>query len=130
MIVLGAWCLIVVVVSTLAYYPLSVYGQGATTKYYGGPITKVTYCTCYYNPGVMLEIKDKSNKNQPLKIFYSPFKSLLRAYYNVWHVGPQVLGAYTPRPYGCEMTTSWGCSLYDVASGVIDSIKGIGTTAH
>jgi hypothetical protein len=36
--------------------------MGASQKdYWGGHISKVTYCTCYYSFGIILKIKEKSN---------------------------------------------------------------------
>lgn len=98
------------------------------TKCYGGKIKKVTYCTCPYNFGVMLEIDDKSSPKGSLKIFYDPQKSLLRARYNIWKSGPHVTGAYTPTVRYCEMASEDGCDYYDTTKGTIDDKKGISTS--
>jgi len=98
------------------------------TKCYGGKIKQVTYCTCPYNFGVMLEIDDKSSPTGSLKIFYDPMKSLLRSRNNIWKAGPQVIGAYTPSVRYCEMISHDGCDYYDVTKGTIDNKKGIGTS--
>lgn len=123
-------CLFCAVAGFSLYSTPSVYSQSNGSKYYGGKIKRVTYCTCYYNFGVMLEVENKADNNKSLKIFYSPYLSRLRAYYNIWIAGPQVLGAYTPVPHACEMTATFGCSTYDTTSGTIDYVKGIGTTAR
>ena len=102
--------------------------QCGSTVCYGGKITKVTYCTCYYDFGVMLEIQDKSNNNMPLKVFYNPYISKLWANYNIWQAGPQVVGAYTQDSHQCKMTKSYYCNTEDTTSGTIDSIKGIGSS--
>jgi hypothetical protein len=123
-------CSVFVILFCLTYVFLPVRSQSAGRDFYGGPITNVTYCTCPYDFGVMLTIEDKSQNGQILKIFYDPYTSLLRAYYNIWKPGPQVLGAYIPSPQACEMISIHGCYIYDMTSGTIDSIKGIGTTAN
>jgi len=124
-------CLILIVASVFIRFisPISVTAD--TTKYYGGEITKVTYCTCYYDFGVMLEIKNKlmNKSTEQIKIFYNPLTSKLRAYYNIWKSGPQVLGAYIPDNHQCKMTKSYYCTTEDTTKGTIDSIKGIGTTS-
>lgn len=105
-------------------------GGGGMKDYYGGKINKVTYCTCYYNFGVMLEIQDKSNNDKTLKIFYNPFISRLWANWNIWTAGPYVIGGYWPMSWSCEMTSGYYCRREDTTSGIIDSIKGIGSSMN
>ena len=122
--------LALLIVGSFSYSIQSVRGgTSGGNFYYGGKIKKVTYCTCWYDFGVMLEIEDKSNFNQTLKVFYNPYISKLRAFYNIWTAGPQVIGGYLPTYQACEMTKSYYCNTEDTTSGVIDSIKGIGTTS-
>jgi len=97
--------------------------------YYGGKIKKVTYCTCYYDFGVVLEIEDKSRNNQTVKVFYSPYMSRLRANYNIWYAGPNVIGGYTIGSKQCKDTSGYTCKDGDTkADGIIDWIRGIGSS--
>ncbi len=104
-------------------------GQSIIHDYYGGKITSVTYCTCYYDFGVVLQIQDKSRNNQTVKVFYSPFLSRLRANYSIWTAGPNVIGGYTIGYRPCRMTAGYYCSNSNTtADGTIDFIRGIGTS--
>jgi hypothetical protein len=105
------------------------YGQGLH-DYYGGSIQKVTYCTCYYDFGVMLEIKDLSRNGQTVTVFYSPYRSRLRANYNIWTAGPNVIGGYTIGNKECKKTSGYTCSSQGTsADGTIDFIRGIGSSS-
>lgn len=101
----------------------------AHASYYGGSIQNVTYCTCYYDFGVMLDIKDLAS-NKIIKVFYSPLYSLLRANFNIWEAGPNVIGGYNPTPKTCQVTSGYTCSSNGNADGIIDLIIGIGTSSH
>ncbi len=97
--------------------------------YYGGTIKEVTYCTCYYDLGLILEIEDKSRNNQRIKVFYSFFLSRLRAFYNIWYAGPNVIGGYTIGSHKCKDTSGYTCKDGDkTADGTIDWIRGIGSS--
>jgi len=98
--------------------------------YYGGRINKVTYCTCYYDFGLVLEIQDKSRNNQTVKVFYSPYMSRLRANYNIWYAGPNVIGGYTMGSHQCKNTKGYVCTNSGTtADGIIDWIRGIGSSS-
>ncbi len=104
-------------------------GSGSGQKdWYGGQIQSVTYCTCYYNFGVEIEIKDKSNNDQTLKLFYSPLISLIRPNYNIWSEGPWVIGGYYPMSWECQDTAGYYCDDEEETDGIIDMIKGIGSS--
>ncbi len=97
--------------------------------YYGGSIQNVTYCTCYYDFGVMLDIKDLAS-HKTIKVFYNPFYSLLRANYNIWEAGPNVIGGYTEGSKTCQTTSGYTCSSQGNADGIIDLIIGIGSSSN
>ncbi|MFA6094929.1 MAG: hypothetical protein WC757_03535 [Candidatus Paceibacterota bacterium] len=100
-----------------------------TKDFFGGYVKKVTYCSCYYNPGVVLEIDDYSNNHQTLKVFYSVLLSRLWANYNVWSADTYVIGGYTIGVGTCENTATWKCSNSDTQpDGMVDYVRGIGTS--
>ena len=103
--------------------------SGAALYTFGGKVTAVTYCTCYYDPAVVLTIDDYSNKHQTLKVKYSPFYSLLHAFYWVWTSGAYVIGGYVPVGV-CLNTSGYYCTTNSGANpqGTIDLIRGIGTS--
>lgn len=105
-------------------------GNGAILHdYYGGKIKAVTYCTCYYDFGIVLEIEDYSRNRQTIKVFYNPLLSRLRANYNIWYMGPYVIGGYTMMPKTCRNTSGFTCSDSSTkADGIVDFIRGIGSS--
>ena len=99
-------------------------------NYFGGKITKVTYCTCLYYPGIVLSISDKAS-DQTVNVLYSPYTSQLRSNYNIYETGPYVLGGFYPggqcldqATYYCKPSTSAPKPL----DGTIDWLRGIGTS--
>lgn len=56
---------------------------GVDHDFYGGVLNKVTYCTCYYDEGMVLDIEDYSNNNQTTHIFYSDYYSKDDENYNI-----------------------------------------------
>ena len=73
-------------------------------NYVGGRITLVTYCTCFYDPGVVINISVPYT-GQQIMLFYSPFLSRLYSNYNIWHPGPNVIASYNLGPHPCQQTT-------------------------
>lgn len=104
----------------------------ALTKntYFGGRITKVTYCTCLYYPGIVLSVSDKAS-NQTVNVMYSPYSSQLRSNYNIYEPGPNVIGGFYPGGQ-CLNQASYYCKPNSSApkplDGTIDWIRGIGTS--
>ena len=99
-------------------------GVGSQENYIGGTIKKVTYCTCYYDPGVVLEIKKLYGDKQTVKLFFSFFTAALtlKANYNVFESGPNVIAAYTSGSHKCQDTRGYYCSGSKSADGTIDII--------
>ncbi len=132
-IIISFICILTVVVAIVSLlYPFPRKVAKAVGVYYGGPIINVVYCTCYYNPGTMITVLDKSAAGSPESFFYNPLTSLVRANYNIWKSGPQVLGSYVPTPISCQQTVPTvppSCSPIGQTLGTIDSIIGIGSTA-
>lgn len=97
---------------------------------FGGTIKSVTYCTCLYNPGVVLEINDAAT-NDTINVFYSKWFSTLHQNYNIWKSGPSVLGGYSSggkcmdqATYYCKPNTKAPSPI----KGTIDWVVGIGTS--
>ena len=122
--------ILIVVIATVIIH--SVNGvRAASHDYFGGSISKVTYCTCYYDPGVVLEIKDKSRNDQTINVFYSFFFSKLYEDYNIWESNPNTAGGYTEGVGECLDTSGYYCKQNSDAEdvdGMIDYTRGIGSS--
>ena len=121
---------VAVFASFLFFSPLNVAKGVGMNTFYGGKIKKVTYCTCYYNPAVVLEVEDLAS-NQTKKVIYSPYMSRLRADYNIWTSGGCVIGGYMQASLKCEDTSGYYCRQNSNAGnldGAIDMLRGIGST--
>lgn len=55
------------------FYSESLAQTGGMHDYFGGSISSVKYCTCYYDFGLVLKIKDLSRNGQEIKTAYKPF---------------------------------------------------------
>jgi hypothetical protein len=97
--------------------------------YFGGSISSVTYCTCVADYGMLLNIKSPGI-GMPTMVFYKPGSSRLRANYNVFTSGPNVVGSYTRMPKMCMMQATPYCIPSGFAYGTIDTIIGVGTSSH
>lgn len=103
----------------------------ATYDYYGGKISKVTYCTCWYSPGVVIEVDDKTT-NQTIKLKYSAWEGLLRANYSIWTKGNCVIGGMLRSSPSCQDTSGYTCkdnNSVNNIDGSIDYIRGIGSSS-
>jgi hypothetical protein len=100
-------------------------GTGAIT-YFGGQITQVTYCTC--SGTILLGIRDIASK-QTLQVFFRYGQSTLRANYNIFTSGINVLGGLTQGGGACEVYSGNSCTTQGNAQYTIDTIRGIGTAA-
>ena len=102
---------------------------GGQNNTYGFKITKVTYCTCYYDPGVIIEGTNLAD-NQTLKLKYSPWQSLLRANYSIWTQNNCVIGGYNRGNADCKNTSGYTCTNSGTSGdGTIDFIIGIGSSS-
>lgn len=123
-------------------------GGGSSQKtYWGGHISKVTYCTCYYSFGIILKIKEKSSSNssgaggaggstgggaggasggssaggsQDLKVVYQILISTLRANYNIFKAGANTIGGWTQTSFTCEDTSGYSCTSSSSETDSID----------
>lgn len=116
----------------LFLFPFKSHAQVSTslTPFFGGIINKVTYCTCYYDPAVILEIKDYSKTpSQTIKVKYSLWFSKLRENYNIWEQNIYVIGGYRSGRASCKDTSGYYCKDSSTSGddGTIDYIRGIGT---
>lgn len=99
-----------------------------TNNFFGGSISSTTYCTCYYNFGIILEIDDKVSKST-YTTAYKPGTSSLKSNYNVFSSGPNVIGGTIQSQFQCENTSGYTCtSSGDSADTTIDSMRGVGTS--
>ena len=117
-------CLIIVFPSLTHAFSLT---SLTPINYFGGKITQVTYCTCYYDPAVVLTIADLASKNS-IKVKYSLFFSRLDANFNIWEPSVSVLGGTSPGDTECRNTSGYSCSDSSNAQSVVDFIRGIGSS--
>ncbi len=111
------------------FYSESLAQTGGMHDYFGGSISSVKYCTCYYDFGLVLKIKDLSRNGQEIKTAYKPFFSTLRANYNIWYAGPNVIGGYKTWSFQCKNTSGYYCSnANESTDSIIDFIRGIGSS--
>ncbi|MEN9647810.1 MAG: hypothetical protein RLY57_614 [Candidatus Parcubacteria bacterium] len=99
-------------------------GGTGNIDFFGGNITQVTYCTC--SAGVLLYIQDKVTNSQK-QLVYQYGSSQLRANYNVFSTGPNVIGGFYQGGI-CEVYSGNSCSSEGSPQGTIDYIRGIGTS--
>ena len=122
-------------------------GGSSQKTYWGGHISKVTYCTCYYSFGIILKIKEKSSSNsssaggaggsagggaggasggssaggsQDLKVVYQILISTLRANYNIFKAGANTIGGWTQTSFTCEDTSGYSCTSSSSETDSID----------
>lgn len=99
-------------------------GSAGNIDYFGGNITQVTYCTC--SAGVLLYIQDKVTNSQK-QLVYQYGASQLRANYNVFTTGPNVIGGFY-QGGTCQVYSGNSCTSEGSPQGTIDYIRGIGTS--
>jgi len=117
------------IIKKLFYSEVSAQISNPMHNYFGGSINSVVYCTCYYNFGIILKIKDLSMMNQEIKTVYKPPFSSLRANYNIWYAGPNVIGGSIQMNFQCENTAGYYCEdANDSADSMIDFIRGVGSS--
>ncbi len=91
---------------------------------FGGKVTMNMICPCSSN--YMITVYDLSLKI-PLSVIFQPGVSTLKMNYNPT-IGETVLGGYVRGPAQCMVYVAVGCSPYGAPAGVIDTLRGIGTT--
>ena len=91
---------------------------------FGGRVTLITPCTCGGN--FMITLFDLSLKI-PLSIIFQPGVSTLKMDYNPT-IGQNVLGGYVRTPSACMVYVGSHCNPFGLPVGIIDTIRGIGTT--
>ena len=104
-------------------------GAGMMLDYYGGKIKKVTYCTCWYDPAVVVEVDDKAS-GQTVKVKYSTWWSKLRESYSIWTQGNCVIGGMRRGvSTSCKNTAYIKCTdSGTTADGLVDWVRGIGSS--
>lgn len=93
---------------------------------FGGYITFVQYCTC--EASILLFIFDKDLKSV-IQLLYIPGVSTLKSQYNVFSPGPTVLGGYYQSGVPCLVYDGESCESWGTPTGIIDTLRGVGTTA-
>jgi hypothetical protein len=99
-------------------------GGGGDIDNFGGQITNITYCTC--SDGQLLDIEDVRGESKSLFFMYGYSK--LYENYNIFSSGVNVIGGYDMSSMECEVYNGESCSTEGTATGIIDSIRGIGTS--
>jgi hypothetical protein len=98
-------------------------GTGMAT-HFGGQITQVTYCTC--SASILLGIQDiATNQNMQTMFYYGI--STLRANYNIFTPGINVIGGVYPSGGSCLVYAGTSCSTEGTAQYTIDTLRGVGT---
>lgn len=101
----------------------------ATNNFFGGSIDSTTYCTCYYDYGIILDIKDVVS-NSTYTTVYKTGPSTLHSNYNVFTSGPNVIGGTISTEFECKDTVGYFCdSSGDSADSMIDAMRGVGTSS-
>ena len=126
-------------------------GGGGMQDFWGGSIKKVTYCTCYYYPGEVMQVNDLTNSGggsggtggssgssgsgggggQTKNVFFSYFFSKLDENYNIWEAGPNTIGGYISGAGECLDTSGYYCRQNSSAGqidGMVDFIRGVGSS--
>jgi len=101
-------------------------GGGGPLTVFGGKITYFFYCTCMAS--YLLYIYDFDLKSV-VQLMFIPGVSTLHQQYNVYAAGPTVLGGYTQGSSGCYFYNGESCSSFGSPTGIIDTLRGVGTTA-
>lgn len=91
---------------------------------FGGRIVYVQYCTC--STFILLYVFDTRKVTLPL--LYIPGYSKLLKDYNIWIPGPLVLGGYTYGGPPCMIYAGTSCVSVGQPVGIIDAIRGVGTS--
>lgn len=100
--------------------------SGGIRTVFGGPISYVQYCTC--TTFILLFIYDYDLKSV-IQLLYIPGVSTLKDKYNIFHAGPTVLGGYTPGSTPCMVYIGEGCTQIGSPTGIIDTLRGVGSSA-
>ncbi len=91
---------------------------------FGGRVILNMLCPCSAN--YLITVYDLSLMI-PLSIIFQPGISTLKMNYNPT-IGQIVLGGYVRGPAKCLVYVGSGCSPYGLPFGVIDTLRGVGTT--
>ena len=99
-------------------------GTQTVLSQFGGKIIMNMLCPCSSN--YLITLYDLSLK-MPLSVMFQPGFSTLKMNYNPT-IGETVLGGYIRGPAQCMVYIATGCTTYGMPLGVIDTVRGIGTT--
>ncbi|MEI8062333.1 MAG: hypothetical protein WCG97_03495 [bacterium] len=122
LIVAGAVVGAAVAVSALS----SSASSGGMRTVFGGTIDTVIYCTC--TASYLLYIYENDLKSV-IQLMFIPGISTLHEEYNVSTAGPLVLGGYTQGGGSCMVYAGTSCTSYGSPIGIIDTPRGVGTSA-
>ncbi len=101
--------------------------SGGVRTVFGGRIVYVQYCTC--TAFILLFIYDVDLKSV-IQLLYIPGVSRLFQAYNVFQPGPQVLGGYIQSGVPCMVYAGTSCVQVGSPTGIIDFLRGVGTSAQ
>ena len=118
--------LFIIIIASITL-PLVAYGAVSPYTDYGGRITNVKYCTCLFDPAVILTVYNKKT-NRSIKVKYATYYSLLRANYNIFRPGVNVLGSGIKGSVQCLQQKTYYCDSDDTAEVVVDLVRGIGSS--
>jgi hypothetical protein len=100
---------------------------GGNVDFFGGSITQVTYCTC--SGGILLAIQDKVT-NGTKQLFFQYGLSTLHANYNIYTTNVNVIGGFYQSGGSCQIYAGTSCTTEGSYQGIIDTIRGVGTSSN
>ena len=118
---------VAVVGAAVAVGAIASAASSAALPGFGGRIVYVQYCTC--TAFVLLFIYD-FDKKSVIQLMYIPGYSRLLSQYNIWESGPLVLGGYTYGSSACYVYAGEDCVTVGTPIGIIDAVRGIGTSVE
>ena len=105
----------------------------AIPDFFGGSISKVTYCPCAYDLAWIISVKDLVT-HHTINVKYSLWESKIDANYNIFEPGPNVIGGFTAGYAQCLQQSGYYCKNNSSAPspiiGVIDWVRGIGSSKY
>lgn len=99
--------------------------SGGIRTVFGGRIVSVVYCTC--DASILLFVFDVDLKTA-VQLLYIPGFSTLYTAYNVFQPGPLVLGGYIQSGVPCLVVSGSSCVSVGAPIGIIDFLRGVGTS--
>lgn len=117
---------VAVVGAAVAVGAIASAASSAAMPGFGGRLVYVQYCTC--TAFLLLFIYD-NDKKMVIQLMYIPGYSKLLSQYNIFaSYGQQVLGGYTYGATGCYVYAGTSCVSIGAPIGIIDAIRGIGSS--